>query len=150
MLTNAVAQGAPFAHAYAFIQMSETHFSFNSVSMNYYDVFWHTGEGELFLMWNNWEGKKTPCCLQDLCHQLATAELGIVPLISWNSLEEWICAFTLHFWMCWQCSQGGDSDPPLLRYPCPQKILLHYFLNSRAQPVRHRRDDDYVNRAGRN
>lgn len=104
--------------------MFKTHFSFNSVSMNYYDVFWHSGKGELFLMWNNWEEKNPTCCLQDFCHQPPTAklELGIIPLISQNSLQKWICAFALHFWMYCQCSPGGDSGPPLLRYSCPQKI----------------------------
>lgn len=58
VLTNAVAQGAPFADTYASIQMFEAHFPFNSALMNDDGVFWFIEEGEFFLMWNNWENWK--------------------------------------------------------------------------------------------
>lgn len=117
MLTNAVVQGAPFAHTRAFIQMFETHFSFNSVSMNYYVNFDIPEEGNCFICETIGRENQT-CCLQDFCRQPATAELGIVPPIQQDSLQKGIYAFALHFWIYCQCSPGGDSDPPL-----PQKIL---------------------------
>lgn len=113
-----------------------------SVPMNYGDVFWHTGKGELFHVWNKWEDQKS-CCLQDFCCQLAAAGLvlGIAPLISGHTAKRNLCAWSLSWRYPQLVQPRGRCRPSLAQVFLPPKtgqvIMMMIIMSSGQEEVKH-------------